>query len=83
MKYEYRPRGVCSTNFTFDIEDNVIKSLSVTGGCNGNLKGISNIIKGMDVDQVISAFDGIICGSKASSCPDQIARALKAYKEER
>ncbi|MBR3264692.1 MAG: TIGR03905 family TSCPD domain-containing protein [Erysipelotrichaceae bacterium] len=83
MKYEYRPKGVCSTNFTFEIEDDRIKSLQVTGGCNGNLKGISSIIKGMPLDQVISAFDGINCGSKNTSCPDQIARALKAYKEER
>ena len=83
MKYEYIPNGVCSRQFTFEIEDDKNKSLSVIGGCNGNLKGISSIIRGMEVDKVIEAFDGINCGMKPTSCPDQIAKALKAYKEER
>lgn len=83
MVFEYTPKGVCSQKFTLDIsEDNTINSLSVIGGCNGNLKGISSIVRGMDVDKVIEAFDGIECGMKRTSCPDQIARALKAYKEE-
>ena len=82
MVFEYIPKGVCSQKFTLDInEDGTIESLSVIGGCNGNLKGISSIVRGMSVDKVIEAFDGIQCGMKMTSCPDQIARALKAYKE--
>ena len=82
MVFEYSPKGVCSQKFTLDIsEDGTINSLSVIGGCNGNLKGISNILRGMNVDKVIESFDGIECGMKKTSCPDQIAQALKAYKE--
>ncbi|MBR0461364.1 MAG: TIGR03905 family TSCPD domain-containing protein [Erysipelotrichaceae bacterium] len=82
MKYTYKPQGVCSVQFDFDIEDDVIESLNVTGGCNGNLKGISSLIKGMKIDDVIERIEGIECGFKPTSCPDQIARALKAYKSE-
>ena len=84
MKFEYFPKGVCSVKMTFDInDDDTINSLEVVGGCNGNLKGISSIVRGMDVDRVIQAFDGVECGIKKTSCPDQIARALKSYKESR
>ena len=81
MRYEYTPKGVCSRKFIFDIEDNTIKSLKVEGGCDGNLKGISSILVGMDVDKVINSFENIDCRNKGTSCPDQIARALKEYKE--
>ena len=81
MKYEYIPKGVCSRKMIFDIEDNTIKSLQVEGGCNGNLKGISSIVIGMDIDKVINAFENIKCNMKNTSCPDQIARALKEYKQ--
>ena len=82
MVFEYTPKGVCSQKITLDInEDGTINSLKVLGGCNGNLKGISNIVKGMKIDRVIDAFEGTECGLKKTSCPDQIARALKAYKE--
>ncbi|MBO7676864.1 MAG: TIGR03905 family TSCPD domain-containing protein [Erysipelotrichaceae bacterium] len=84
MVFEYTPKGVCSSKITLDInEDDRIESMVVTNGCNGNLKGISSLVRGMDVDKVIEAFDGIECGYKKTSCPDQIARALKAYKEAR
>ena len=63
----------------FDIEDGVIKELKVVGGCNGNLKGISSLVKGMTVEEAIKRLDGIKCGFKNTSCPDQIAQALKAY----
>ena len=82
MIFEYVPKGVCSVHFRFDIEGNVINSLEVTGGCNGNLKGISRIITGMNIDDVIKAFDGVTCGPKPTSCPDQIAQALKSYRKE-
>ena len=63
-----------------EVEDGKIESVKVTGGCSGNLQGISSLLKGMDVDEAISRMEGIRCGVKATSCPDQIAQALKQYK---
>lgn len=84
MIFEFQPKGVCSRKMIFDIaDDNTINSLYVEGGCNGNLKGISSIVRGMDIDRVIEAFDGTLCGMKGTSCPDQIAKALLAYKQEK
>ena len=80
--FEYRPRGVCSQKYTFEIEGDTIKSVKILGGCAGNLLGISKIIRGMKIDDVIEDFEGTPCGYKKTSCPDQIARAMKAYKEE-
>lgn len=74
---QYRPRGVCSQMINFDIEDNKVKNVSFIGGCNGNLQGISRLIEGMDVDEAISRIEGIRCGFKSTSCPDQLAMALK------
>ena len=80
MEYRYKPNGVCSSEMIFDIdENNVVKELKVIGGCNGNLKGISSLVKGMKIDDIISRLSGIKCGYKNTSCPDQIAEALKAY----
>ena len=79
-KFNYQPKGVCSKFYELEMEGNIIKSLKVTGGCNGNLKGISSILKEKTVDEVIEAFEGIHCGPRSTSCPDQIAQALKAYK---
>lgn len=73
----YRPVGVCSRQIEIDYEDNKLVSLKVIGGCNGNLKGISSLVKGMDIDEVIKRLEGITCGPKPTSCPDQIAQALK------
>lgn len=78
--FEFTPRGVCSTKMVFEIEGDKIASLKVTGGCNGNLKGISQLVKGRTIDEVIECLEGTTCGMKATSCPDQIARGLKAYK---
>ena len=78
--FEYIPSGVCSTKINLEIEDNTIVSLSVTNGCNGNLKGISSLVKGRDVDEIISLLQGIDCNGKGTSCPDQISKALLAYK---
>ena len=80
MKITYRPKGVCSKLMDIDVEDGKIESVKVTGGCLGNLQGISSLLKGMDVDEAISRMEGIRCGVKATSCPDQIAQALKQYK---
>lgn len=79
MHYTYYPKGVCSRQFDFEIEDNIIKDLVVTGGCNGNLKGISSLIKNMNVKDVIEKIKGTTCGFKDTSCPDQIALALENY----
>lgn len=80
MKITYRPKGVCSQLMDIEVEDGKIESVKVTGGCSGNLQGISSLLKGMDVDEAISRMEGIRCGFKATSCSDQIAQALKQYK---
>ena len=80
MKITYRPKGVCSQLMDIEVEDGQIESVKITGGCSGNLQGISSLLKGMDVDEAISRMEGIRCGIKATSCPDQIAQALKQYK---
>ncbi len=80
MKITYSPKGVCSKLMDIEVEDGKIESVKVTGGCSGNLQGISSLLKGMDVDEAISRMEGIRCGVKATSCPDQIAQALKQYK---
>ncbi|MGN0577645.1 MAG: TIGR03905 family TSCPD domain-containing protein [Ruminiclostridium sp.] len=80
MKYEYVPKGVCSRQMILDVENGILKDISVMGGCNGNLKGISALVKGMPVDEVIKKLDGIQCGMRGTSCPDQLAQALKQIK---
>ncbi len=80
MTFEYTPKGVCSRHYTIEVEDNKVSSIEIIGGCQGNLAGISKLLKGMDVDEVISRLEGTTCGMKPTSCPDQIAQALKAYK---
>lgn len=81
MKYTYYTKGVCSTQIDLEIVDDVIVDVQFMGGCNGNLKGISSLVKGMDVDEAISKCEGITCGRKATSCPDQLAKALKEAQE--
>lgn len=77
MEYNYKPRGVCAQNLSFEIEDNIVKHVEFYGGCNGNLKGIATLIEGMPVDQVIEKLEGLRCGHKSTSCPDQLAKALQ------
>lgn len=77
MKYTYKTKGVCSSTINFEVEDDVITSLQFVGGCNGNLKGISSLCVGMKVQDVIERLEGIKCGFKSTSCPDQLAKALK------
>ena len=74
---DYTPRGVCSQQIHFDIVYHRVTNVSFRGGCNGNLQGISRLIEGMDVDEAISRIEGITCGFKTTSCPDQLAQALK------
>ena len=80
--FEYTPKGVCSRKMIFDLDGDVINSVEVIGGCNGNLKGIASLLKGQNVNEIISRLDGITCGTKSTFCPDQIAQALKAYKSQ-
>lgn len=76
----YATSGVCSREINFDVEDNKLKNVRFVGGCNGNLQGIGSLVEGMDIDTVIQKLNGIHCGSKGSSCPDQLAKALEEYK---
>lgn len=80
MQFEYKTKGTCSQMIFFDVEDGKIHNVSFMGGCNGNLQGISRLVEGMDIDEAISRIDGIHCGSKPTSCPDQLANALKKAK---
>ena len=77
MQYEYKTKGTCSQKIFFEIEDDILKNVQFLGGCNGNLKGISALVEGMKVNEVISRIEGIRCGMKSTSCPDQLALALK------
>jgi len=77
MTIQYTPRGVCSRKFQIEVEDGAIRDIQVYGGCDGNLKGISSLLKGMKVEEAIRRMEGIRCGGKPTSCPDQIAQALK------
>ena len=78
---QYKTSGTCSTMIDFEVEGDIITSVAFTGGCNGNLKGISSLVKGMKVDDAIDRLKGIKCGFKNTSCPAQLANALKSYKD--
>ena len=80
MEYRYKTQGVCSSEIILNVEHNIIKSVKVIGGCDGNLKGISQLLIGMNIDDAISRLKGIKCGFKDTSCPDQIAKALEEMK---
>ena len=79
MTIRYQPRGVCARQFEIQAEDGIIQSVQVTGGCSGNLQGISSLLKGMPVQEAIQRMEGIRCGMKSTSCPDQMAQALKQF----
>ena len=78
----YTPRGVCSRHIDIDVEDGIIRAVTFTGGCSGNTQGVARLLVGMTVDEAISRLEGIRCGFKPTSCPDQVAKALKAYQAE-
>lgn len=77
MKYTYKTKGTCSREIIFEIEDGILKNVEFVGGCNGNLKGIGALVEGMEIEDVIEKLEGITCGFKQTSCPDQLAKALK------
>ena len=81
MKYSFRPKGVCSMQIEIEVEDSIIKNVEFIGGCSGNTQGIASLAKGRDIDDVIAALEGIKCGFKNTSCPDQLACALKEIKK--
>lgn len=77
---KYTTQGTCSQSIEFDVNDDIVTNVRFTGGCNGNLKGIGSLVEGMKVDDVIEKLSGITCGFKSTSCPDQLAKALIQYK---
>jgi uncharacterized protein (TIGR03905 family) len=77
MTYSYRTHGTCSAEIIVDLEDDIVRSVRVIGGCSGNLQGISSLVQGMKAEEVIAKLKGIRCGTKPTSCPDQIAAALE------
>ena len=84
MTYSYKTHGTCSRRIDFDIDDdNTVHNVHFTGGCNGNLAGISSIVEGMDAEEIIDRFDGIRCGFKQTSCRDQFAEALREALEKK
>ncbi|MEG1575614.1 MAG: TIGR03905 family TSCPD domain-containing protein [Clostridium sp.] len=76
----YKTQGVCSREISFEVVDHKLTNVHFVGGCSGNTQGLSRLVEGMDIDDVISRTEGINCGFRPTSCPDQLARALKQYK---
>lgn len=81
MEFTYTTKGTCSRQIVFDIQDGKVTNVTFLGGCNGNLKGIGALVEGMDIDDIIHRTEGIRCGMKGTSCPDQLAQALKEAKK--
>jgi len=76
----YKPSGICATGIDFEVIDGKVEDVKFTGGCDGNHKGLNALIKGMNVDEAIERLRGITCGPRNTSCPDQLSKALEAYK---
>lgn len=81
MRHTYSPKGVCSHQMIIDVEEEIITNVEIIGGCAGNIVGISNLIKGMHMDEAIKRLKGIPCGGRGTSCPDQLALALEQMKQ--
>lgn len=82
MKYAYTPHGVCSRQIQLDVENGIVNQVRFIGGCSGNTQGISALVQGMPVEEVIRRLENIHCGSRPTSCPDQLAKALKQVMEQ-
>lgn len=80
MEYRYNPQGVCSREMTIEVEEDTIKKVKIQGGCAGNTIGISKLVEGMKIEEAIKRLKGIPCGTKGTSCPDQLAKALEELK---
>ena len=76
---QYQPKGVCAKMMQFKIKDNIVQDVEFIGGCNGNLRGIAILVKGMHIDEIIPKLSGLPCGSRPTSCPDQLTKGLEAY----
>ena len=81
MQHTFQPSGVCPRMIAFELDGNVVHNVAFLGGCNGNLQGVSKLVCGQHIDDVISKIDGIRCGTKSTSCPDQLCRALEQLKQ--
>lgn len=81
MNYSYKTKGTCSSKIDFELENGIIKNVKFTGGCHGNLQGISKLVEGMKASDAIEKLEGIKCGFKQTSCPDQLAKALREAAE--
>lgn len=81
MEYRFKPSGVCSREMIIELDGEIIKKLTIVGGCAGNTVGISNLVEGMNINEVIKKLKGIPCGVRNTSCPDQLAKALEKIKE--
>lgn len=80
--YSFKPKGICAKEILFEMDGDKVKDVKFVGGCEGNHVGIEMLVKGMEMDDVIKKLDGITCGPRKSSCPDQLACALRKYKEQ-
>lgn len=80
MQFEYKTKGTCSQRILFEIKDGKVYNVQFVGGCNGNLQGIGKLVEGLSVDEVIEKLQGIHCGFKSTSCPDQLAKAILEAK---
>ena len=83
QKYEYQTQGICAEKISFEIAENCLKNVVFTRGCDGNLKGLSALVEGLAVDEVIKRLSGIKCGQRETSCPDQLAQGLKELMNSR
>ena len=81
MRFDYKTQGVCASKIEFEIDGDIVKNIRFIGGCNGNTQGVATLANGRKVDEIIGLLSGIRCGMKATSCPDQLAQALKQAKE--
>lgn len=81
MEYRYKPNGVCSREMIIELDGDIIKKLTIVGGCAGNTLGLSKLVEGMNINDVIKRLKGIPCGNKSTSCPDQLAKALEEAKD--
>lgn len=82
MQHEYKTRGVCASKILFEIDGDTVKNIRFVGGCNGNTQGVARLADGMKIDEVVARLKGVHCGMKPTSCPDQLAQALLAAKEQ-
>lgn len=81
MKITYKTQGTCSSHIEVDVEDGIVRDVNFWGGCNGNLQGISRLVKGMKVEDVLDKLEGVRCGNRPTSCPDQLCKALREATE--